>query len=140
MSAFPFELSEALVAQAAALGLKPEDVEENFIRGGGHGGQKINKTASCVQLFHAPTGIEIRCQAHREQSKNRLGAWKLLILKLDEKVRGKESQLAQERFKIRKQKQRRTRRSKEKMLEQKHERSGVKALRQAFREADGEKA
>ncbi len=132
---FPVELPEPLLAQAQSLGLRPEDVEENFIRGSGHGGQKINKTASCVQLRHVPTDIEIRCQAHREQSKNRLSAWKLLILKLDEKVRGKESQLAQEKFKIRKQKMRRSRKAKEKMLEKKHERGGVKAMRQSIRNA-----
>lgn len=133
---FPVELSPPLAALASSVGLLPKDVEEHFIRGGGHGGQKINKTASCVQLRHVPTDIEIRCQAHREQSKNRLTAWKMLILKLEEKVKGSESKLAQERFKIRKQKMRRSRKAKEKMLEKKHERGGVKALRQAMRNAE----
>lgn len=126
---FPVDLSPALVALASELKLDPNDVEESFIRGRGHGGQKINKTASTVQLVHKPTGIEVRMQKHREQSKNRLSAWKLLILKLEEKEKGEESQLAREAYKIKKQKQRRSRRSKEKMLAEKHERGDVKASR-----------
>lgn len=123
---FPVDLPPLLLQKAAVLSLNPADVEENFIRGGGHGGQKINKTASCVQLFHRPTGIEIRCQKHREQSKNRLSAWKLLILKIDEKVRGRESDRAQKIFKLRKQKARRSRKAKEKMLREKHHHAEIK--------------
>jgi len=126
---FPVDLSPALVTLASELKLDPNDVEESFIRGRGHGGQKINKTASTVQLVHKPTGIEVRMQKHREQSKNRLSAWKLLILKLEEKERGEESQLAREAYKVKKQKQRRSRRSKEKMLTEKHQRGDVKESR-----------
>src|SRR3990167_3407103 len=115
---FPFDLSPDLLAMAAALVIRPEDIDEHFIRGGGHGGQKINKTASLVQLIHRPTGIEVRCQVHREQSKNRLSAYKLLILKIEERVKGRASERAQKMFKMRKQKIRRLRRSKEKMLEE----------------------
>lgn len=126
---FPVDLSPALVALASELKLDPNDVEESFIRGRGHGGQKINKTASTVQLVHKPTGIEVRMQKHREQSKNRLSAWKLLILKLEEKEKGEESQLAREAYKVKKQKQRRSRRSKEKMLGEKHQRGDIKESR-----------
>jgi protein subunit release factor B len=126
---FPVDLSPPLQAQALELGIRMEDIEERFIRGSGHGGQKINKTASCVQLIHHPTGIEIRCQKHREQSKNRLSAYKLLILKIEEKVKGKESKRAQEIFKLRKQKARRSRKSKEKMLQEKKHRSDIKESR-----------
>lgn len=125
----PVDLSPALVALASELKLDPNDVEESFIRGGGHGGQKINKTASTVQLVHRPSGIEVRMQKHREQSKNRLSAWKLLILKLEEKEKGEESQLAREAYKVKKQKQRRSRRSKEKMLGEKHRRGDIKEAR-----------
>jgi protein subunit release factor B len=126
---FPVDLPPPLLAKAAELGLRMEDVDEQFIRGGGHGGQKINKTASCVQLRHLPTGIELRCQKHREQSKNRASAWKLLILKLEERVKGKESALSQKLFKLRKQKKRRSRRAKEKMLEAKRQRGDTKEMR-----------
>lgn len=127
---FPVELPPDVLALAQELQLSPADVEENFIRGGGHGGQKINKTSSTVQLKHVPSGIEVRTQRFREQSKNRLEAWKMLILKLEEKEKGEESRLAQEAFKIRKQKARRSRRAKEKMLDEKRHRGTVKDARQ----------
>lgn len=126
---FPVELPPAILKKALALGVNAADVAEKFVRGGGHGGQKINKTASCVELHHGPTGIDVRYQHHREQSKNRLGAWKLLILKIEEVKLGKQSKIQQEKFKIRKQKMRRSRRSKEKMLEQKHHHASVKEQR-----------
>lgn len=128
---FPDDLSPSLITLAHELALIPDDVEERFIRGGGSGGQKINKTSSTVQLRHEPSGIEVIMQKHREQSRNRLSAWKLLILKLEERMKGKESQLAQEAFKIRKQKQRRNRKSKEKMLQEKHHRANIKEARRA---------
>ncbi len=128
---FPVELPPAILKKALALGVDASQVKENFVRGGGHGGQKINKTASCVELHHNPTGIDVRYQHHREQSKNRLGAWKLLILKIEEQKLGKQSQIQKEKFKIRKQKMRRNRKSKEKMLGDKKQRGGVKAERTA---------
>jgi peptide chain release factor len=123
---FPPDLSPDLITLATSLGLRAEDVDEHFIRGGGHGGQKINKTASMVQLTHHPSGIVIRMQRHREQSKNRLSAWKLLILKLEERAQGEESRLGREKFKIRRQKARRSRKAKEKVLREKHHHSEIK--------------
>ena len=128
---FPVELPPDRLALATELKLNPEDVEENFTRGSGAGGQKINKTSSAVHLKHVPTGIEVKVQKYREQSKNRLSAWKLLILKLEEKEKGAESQLQREIYKLRKQKQKRTKRSKEKMLGEKHKRGDIKELRRS---------
>jgi protein subunit release factor B len=128
---FPVPLPPPLLTKAVSLSLRVEDVEENFIRGGGHGGQKINKTASLVQLIHRPTGIEIRMQKHREQSKNRISAWKLLILKLEDRKLGKESAIQKKIFKLRKQKQRRTRKAKEKVLREKRTRGQVKEMRKS---------
>lgn len=99
------------------------------MRGSGKGGQKINKTSSTVLLRYLPTGIEVRCQKHREQSKNRLSAYKLLILKIEEQVRGRESERAKKIFKLKKQKQKRSKRAKEKMLRHKHRRSEIKKNR-----------
>ncbi len=129
MPSYPVELPPALLALSADVRLDPKDVTEDFIRGSGKGGQKVNKTSSTVLLRHAPTGIEIRMQKHREQSLNRLSAWKLLILKLDERIKGKASRRSQAIFKLRKQKQRRSRKAKEKMLKHKHHRGEIKALR-----------
>ena len=62
---------EKLHAWMEKLQIVEHELEENFIRGSGSGGQKINKTSSCVQLSHAPSGIEIRCQKTRSQADNR---------------------------------------------------------------------
>ncbi len=129
MSDFPITLSSSYLEKARELGILPEHVEEAFVRGSGKGGQKINKTSSCVWLRHRPSGVEVRCQQYREQSKNRVAAYKLLIDKIEEKVKGVESKLARAKFKVKKQKARRTRRSKEKMLKAKRRRSEVKAFR-----------
>lgn len=126
---FPVDLPEPFPQKAQELGIRMEDIDEAFVRGGGHGGQKINKTSSCVQLLHRPTGIMVRCQDHREQSKNRLSAYKLLILKIEELVLGKRSKRAQEAFKVKKQKQRRSRKAKEKMLGEKRMRGEIKENR-----------
>ena len=126
---FPVDLTPKFLELAAELKIKPEDIDEHFTRGGGPGGQKINKTSSCVELTHAPTEVTVRVQKHREQSANRISAYKLLLLKIEENVKGEKSALAQKRFKIRKQKHRRSRKSKEKMLEEKHHRSNIKESR-----------
>jgi len=82
MPPFPEILDPALRARLAALGVRPEDVDERFIRGAGAGGQKINKTSSTVWLRHAPTGLEVRIQDERSQIANRLLAWAELAAKL----------------------------------------------------------
>jgi len=130
---FPVELSPAVLAKAVSLGVRADDVAEYFARGSGKGGQKINKTSSAVLLRHLPTGIEVRCQKYREQSKNRLAAYKLLILKIEEKVKGEESELAKKVFKLRKQKMRRSRKAKAKMIEIKKRRGEIKESRQVIR-------
>lgn len=127
---FPVDLSEKYLALATELQIHPKDISERFVRGSGHGGQKINKTSSCVELHHAPSGVSVRVQEFREQHKNRMEAYKRLILKVEEKLKGKESSKAQEVFKIRKQKARRGRKSKEKMLKEKKLRGEVKKNRQ----------
>lgn len=126
---FPVDLPEAHLKLAAELSIKPEDIEEHFTKGGGPGGQKINKTSSCVELTHIPSGTIVRMQKHREQSLNRISAYKLLIDKIEEQVKGEESKRAKRIFKLRKQKQRRSRKAKEKMLEEKHHRGDIKEAR-----------
>ena len=126
---FPIEIPPFFLQKAEELQINPADISEDFIRGGGKGGQKINKTSSCVLLRHQPTGIEVRCQKHREQSNNRISAYKLLILKIEEKVKGSQSQRQQAIYKLRKQKRKRSKRAKEKILEQKHHHSEIKQNR-----------
>src|ERR1044072_6101782 len=87
MAEFPDIGDGPLRARFAALGVKPGDVEERFVRGSGAGGQKINKTSSTVWLRHRPTGVEVRCQRERSQAANREIAWQELCEKLEERRR-----------------------------------------------------
>ena len=112
-----------------ALHVREEDIEEAFIRSGGKGGQHVNKTATCVYLKHLPTGIEVKCQEGRSQALNRYRARLLLIKKIDELIKGKESAEQQRIEKLRRQKRKRSKRSKEKMLAQKKIISVKKILR-----------
>ena len=126
---FPVDLNEEWLSKAQKLSVLAADITEQFVRGSGPGGQKINKTNSVVLLRHLPTGLEVRCQKHREQSKNRVSAYKLLILKIEEKKLGAQSAIAKKIFKLKKQKQKRSKRAKEKMLDSKKRRSEVKSNR-----------
>lgn len=127
---FPVPVSEKYLEKALALHIFPEDIEENFVRGTGAGGQKINKTSSCVWLKHLPTGTEVKCQEYRQREVNRSEAYKLLILKIEDRILGKKSERAQKAFKLRKQKMRRSRKAKEKTLQHKAHRSALKENRQ----------
>lgn len=75
--------------------LKEEDLEEDFMRGSGPGGQSVNKTSNCVFLRHIPTNITIKCHTHRLASKNRIEARKLLLEKLDAHFNGENAVAAQ---------------------------------------------
>ena len=114
------------------LGIREADLVEKFINGGGKGGQKINKAASCVYLKHLPTGIEVKCQAERSQILNRFLARRILAEKIEQKVLGDESIQVQEIEKIRRQKRKRSARAKRKMLDAKKAHAEIKLLR-AFR-------
>jgi protein subunit release factor B len=100
-----------LEARMAALGLREEDFEEKFVRSSGPGGQKVNKTSSCVVLRHAPSGLEVKMQKERSQPLNRYHARKRLCELMEERTLGARSPAALAAEKIRKQKQRRRRRS-----------------------------
>ncbi|MFH1671119.1 MAG: peptide chain release factor-like protein [Patescibacteria group bacterium] len=126
---FPVDLSQTHLRLAQELSINPEDIEEHHTRGHGHGGQKINKSSNCVELTHHPTSVVVRYQHHRGLHQNREEAYALLIEKIDEHIKKEDSLRAQERFKLRKQKQRRSRRAKDKMLEEKHKKSEIKETR-----------
>ena len=121
----------ALKAKMDSLGIKETDLEEKFIRSSGKGGQKVNKTSSCVYLKHRPTGIEVKCQKERSQALNRFFARRILADKIESLILGRKSEEHRRIEKIRRQKRKRSRRAKEKMLRYKKMRSEKKKLRKS---------
>jgi protein subunit release factor B len=127
---------EQLELRMTKLGILEDQLVEKFILGSGSGGQKINKTSSCVYLRHTPTGIEIKCQRQRSRSLNRYLARRELCDRLEERILGEKSERRRKQEKIRRQKRRRSRRQKEKMLADKHKQSKKKKLRQKPRDEE----
>jgi protein subunit release factor B len=128
---------EAQLAQRmAALGVREEDLEETFVRSGGHGGQNVNKTSTCVMLLHRPTGVQVKCQDSRQQGMNRQLARQLLLSKLEAMRKGQADAERAEREKLRRQKRGRSRRAKHKMLETKSRNAAKKVLRRRVTGAD----
>ena len=124
---------KSLLDRMQALGVREVDIEEQFVRSSGAGGQKVNKTSSCVVLHHRPTGIRVKCQQERSQALNRFLARRILLDKIEAKLRGAESAEQQEIAKIRRQKKRRSRRAKQKMLVDKRHQSEKKSTRAPVR-------
>jgi protein subunit release factor B len=118
---------EQLRKEMEALGIEEASVAEHFIRGSGRGGQKMNKTSSCVQLIYGE--LEVRCQKTRSQADNRFWARRELCERVRERREGAFSKRQQEMERIRRQKRRRSRRAKARMLEGKARRGEQKRLR-----------
>lgn len=118
-----------LLEKMGALNVREEDIEESFIRSGGKGGQHVNKVSTCVYLKHIPTGLEVKCQMERSQALNRYRARVLLISKIDQLIKGRESEEIRKIEKLRRQKRRRSKRAKEKMLADKKITAEKKRLR-----------
>lgn len=111
------------------LGIDEKELQEKFILGSGSGGQKLQKTSSCVQLYHFPSGIVVKCQRARFREVNRYFARYRLCLKI-EALQDQQKSIQQQAIeKIRRQKKRRSRRQKQKMLDDKRRRSQVKQTR-----------
>lgn len=113
------------------LGIREQDLLEKFILGAGSGGQKLNKTSSCVYLRHLPSGIEVKCQRERSREMNRFMARRELCEQMESKVLGLRSARQQAMEKVRRQKRRRSRRQKERMLDDKHRHSSKKQTRRS---------
>ncbi len=124
------EKQDALKKRMERLQIYEDDLVEKFIAGSGPGGQKINKTASCVYLKHLPSGLEVKCQKERSRELNRYRARVLICDKVAEILFQEKTKKVQEREKKRRQKQRRSRRTKQKMIEQKKRRSAIKTHRE----------
>lgn len=126
------EDSEGLIAaRMAALGIRIEDIEESFVRSGGHGGQNVNKTSTCVQLHHVPTGLRVKSQDTRYRGRNRLIAWDLLLNKLESQKREQKAEERSQIEKLRRQRRPRSRAAKQRILSDKAHNSKVKAARRS---------
>ncbi len=77
-----------IAARMMELGVAESEFEESFIRSSGPGGQKVNKSSSCVYLVHIPTGLSVKCQQERSQSLNRFLARRLLLDKIELRQKG----------------------------------------------------
>src|ERR1051325_10407700 len=131
MSAFPVgpEKENQLAQRMAKMGVSERDLEESFVRSGGHGGQNVNKTSTCVMLLHRPTGLQVKCQATRQQGLNRFIARRLLLDKLEARQKGFVATERARIEKIRRQKRGRSRRAKDRMLADKAHHSAKKETR-----------
>ncbi|MBI3077585.1 MAG: peptide chain release factor-like protein [Deltaproteobacteria bacterium] len=127
-----------LVERMRRLGVREEEIEEQFVRSSGAGGQHVNKTATCVVLHHRPTGLRVRCQDERSQGLNRFKARRLLLDKIERLIQGRLSAERQRVEKLRRQKRKRSKRAKEKLLADKHRQAEKKALRALVRPAGPE--
>jgi protein subunit release factor B len=131
MSAFPVSLEKEtqLAQRMIALGVRETDIVETFVRSGGHGGQNVNKTSTCVMLLHRPTGLQVKCQETRQQGLNRYIARRRLLDKIEAQKNGFVAAQRSEIEKIRRQKRKRSRRAKARMLADKSRHSDKKASR-----------
>ncbi len=107
------EKNKWLKEKMETLGIREADIEEKFIRSSGKGGQKVNKTATCVYIKHIPTGIEIKCMKDRSQSINRFLARRELVERI-EKLSGIKTGSDIKREKIKKQKAKKQKRARQK--------------------------
>mgnify|MGYP001616601106 FL=1 len=115
------------------LGVREEELEERFIRSRGPGGQRANKTSTCVVLRHRPSGVEVRCERERSQALNRFLARRILLGRVEAQRLGHLSAEAQRIAKLRRQKRKRSKRAKEKLLQLKRRRAEKKRLRGSLR-------
>lgn len=102
-----------LCEKMESLGIREEDLQERFVRSSGAGGQKVNKTSSCVFLRHIPTGIEVKCMRERSQALNRFLARRELVEKM-ERLMGRKTERDREIERRRRQKAKRIKRAKAK--------------------------
>lgn len=138
MFAVSEQKEKELLDRMEKLGVREEDLRETFVRSSGRGGQKVNKTSSCVHLIHKPTGLIVKCQQERSQALNRFLARRILLDRLERIEKGRQSAEGQRIEKIKRQKRKRSKRAKEKVLQSKHLQSEKKMRRAKVTLPEGE--
>lgn len=131
MSTFPVSPEKAgqLAERMTALGVREADLDESFVRSGGHGGQNVNKVSTCVMLLHRPTGLQVKCQDTRQQGMNRFLARKLLLEKIEARQKSRADAERSRLEKIRRQKRGRSQSAKHRMLADKSHHAAKKESR-----------
>jgi protein subunit release factor B len=122
-------MNNQIESRLAAVGMRSADVTERFVLGSGRGGQKLQKTSSCVWLRHGPTGVEVRCQYERSQTANRIHAWSELCAKLEELSRLAAAKVQDEQERLARRRRQKSPRQKARMVEGKRHRSAIKQTR-----------
>ncbi len=123
------EKEKDLLERMNRLGISEGDLQETFIRSSGPGGQKVNKTATCVYLVHVPSGLSVKCQKTRSQAMNRFLARRIFLERMERLQKGQANAERKRIEKLKRQKRKRSKRAKEKVLQAKRRQSEKKALR-----------
>jgi len=122
-------IEEKLIVRLRALGIRPEDITFSFTRASGPGGQHVNKVSTSVELLHAPSGTRVVASDSRSQSQNRQFAIERFIADLEhQRAERRQARLAAI-SKARRQKAKRSRSTKRKMVDDKRKRGETKKLR-----------
>ncbi len=134
MCALPLgqEKEKQLLQRMKALKVQEADIQESFVRSGGHGGQNVNKSSTCVMLLHRPTGFQVKCQTTRHQGLNRLLGRQMLLDKIEKEQTRRLAKERAQKEKVRRQKRPRSQGGKQRMLEDKSHRSTKKSFRRGI--------
>lgn len=120
---------EKTLRRMRALGIRPDDLVETFSRSGGPGGQHVNKVSTQVTIRHGPSGIVVTASDSRSQSANRQLALERLLEAFEKQREEKRRHRLAELSKSRRQKAKRSRSTKRKLVEGKRKRGETKKLR-----------